>query len=356
MKEVVGIQYLRGLAALSVVIFHALGALRPIDGVEPVWRYAWAGGVDVFFVISGFIIWLSAGRSTQRPGQWWLNRLIRIAPLYWLTLLATLAIMALRANGGSGDLPDLGEIVASFLFIFHVNSQSGEFTPILVPGWSLNHEFVFYLMVAISLFLNKPAARFVLLATMILALVGLRSVADPTSPLQNRGTSPMQLEFLAGIVIAILYPWLRALPWRHVLGVIAVLAAAAALIVLAPRLYADGAGPRTIYFGGPATMLLFGVVCLEDKLSAHPLALLRTLGDASYSLYLSHPLVGAIPTMIWKALGGESFWLGMVLILGVTVGYAILQYRFIEAPMLRVLRNWTAGRTRPATGRMMETG
>ncbi|MFT4100584.1 MAG: acyltransferase [Burkholderiaceae bacterium] len=356
MKDVIGIQYLRGLAALSVVIYHALGALRPMDGVEPVWRYAWAGGVDVFFVISGFIIWLSAGRSAQRPGHWWLTRLIRIAPLYWLTLLATLAIMALQTHGDYGDLPGPGEIVASFLFVFHVNSHSGEFTPILVPGWSLNHEFVFYLMVAVSLFLNRPAVRFALLATMILALVGLRSVADPTSAIQNRGTSPMQLEFLAGIVIAILYPRLRTFPWRRVLGMMAVLAAAIALAVLAPRLYADGAGPRTIYFGGPAAMLLFGVVCLEDLLSAHPLVLLRTLGDASYSLYLSHPLVAAIPTMIWKALGGESFWLGMMLILGVTVGYAMLQYRLIEAPMLRGLKGWMARHTRPATGRVMETG
>ena len=88
---VLSLQYLRGIAALLVVAFHAAEYLARASGRPAGFPFtAGVSGVDVFFVISGFVItWSSAGRAMS-PADFLWRRAVRIVPLYWfLTFIVT---------------------------------------------------------------------------------------------------------------------------------------------------------------------------------------------------------------------------------------------------------------------------
>ena len=336
MKEVIGVQYLRGLAALFVVFYHVLTDLSPIPGDEPIRRMMFAGGVDIFFVISGFIIWMSVSRPDVRPGPWWLSRAIRIAPLYWLTLLVVLAQLAVSGRMAPGTFPRPDEILYAFLFVFCPNSVTGQFTPYFTPGWSLNYEFFFYLLMGLSLFLRRPWMRVAMIVGIFAVLIALRPFSDPASAAQFRYTSPLQMEFVAGIGISILYPWIRKLRGAWLLGLLSLALAVGVMVYVSPRLYPNG--PRAVYFGLPAALLVFGVVCLEDLLARRPVALFNALGDSSYSLFLSHTLAFAIPAALFHAVGPLPLPVSFVIAVVFAAAVGWLVFRYVEKPMLAWMR------------------
>ena len=104
MNQVIGIQYLRAVASLAVVAFHLAPLLSPL-GAQAEKEFIVAlgsAGVDIFFVVSGFIIWQSTHGQSPKPGRWLLSRLIRVVPLYWISL--AIAIVILYVN-----TPDQGK-------------------------------------------------------------------------------------------------------------------------------------------------------------------------------------------------------------------------------------------------------
>jgi exopolysaccharide production protein ExoZ len=334
--EFIGVQYLRGVAALMVVMYHLAPPLAQAWGIGAFPVAALAGGVDVFFVISGFIIWLSTIKPGLRPWPWWRARLIRIVPLYWVALAATL--LTIVANGW--PVPGPAELVRAFLFVPALNSQTGEFTPFFVPGWTLNYEFFFYAVLGALLFVPTPGLRLVLIVLLFGLLVVLRGFADPTSPIQFRMTSPLMFEFVAGIGIATL--WSRFDPgrWKPLVGAACVVLALLFVIGVSPRLHPSG--PRVVYFGVPAALLVAAAVCFEEALRRRVIGPLKALGDSSYSLYLSHTLVLFMPAWLLDRAGVESLIVRLLLSLVFCVGIGWLVYRFVERPLLHRMRARTA--------------
>src|SRR5262245_8183228 len=96
--QVLAVQYLRAVAASLVVVYHVLEQITPVARHDDFAIYAFSFGVDIFFVISGFIIWTSTARRPIGPVDFWIVRLVRIVPLYWLALATALVMIALR-NG-----------------------------------------------------------------------------------------------------------------------------------------------------------------------------------------------------------------------------------------------------------------
>ncbi len=148
------IQTLRALAALSVLFYHESSTKFTVGAV----------GVDIFFVISGFIMGTIGYRET--PLDFMMKRIIRIVPLYWLVTAAVCLVSLIPGvfHQFSCDLPSL---LQSLFFIPYVN-QAGHIEPLMVPGWTLNYEMFFYAVFAVGLAIRRPV---VFSAAIMLVLV-----------------------------------------------------------------------------------------------------------------------------------------------------------------------------------------
>ena len=314
-----GIQYLRAAAAIAVVLFHAAEKTGFHFAIG-------AAGVDVFFVISGFIMWVVTARREPTPLQFLRARIRRIVPVYWLAT----AVMVAGALGGlfPNLVLSLQHVFASLFFVPARSPSDGEIWPVLVQGWTLNYEMFFYLVFAAALFLPRvwrlPA---------IAALFGLLVLAGPLLVTGNAVilsyTRPIILEFVAGMVIAEL--WLK--------GRVPAPATGFALIALSLSGfgYIQVAGlPFDALVCGPlAAALVTGVLALEAgrRIRFVPAAVL--LGDASYSIYLWHTFAISVVAKVGASMGSAPVAVFAAAVAGgIIVG--ILGYRLLERPVQQI--------------------
>jgi len=330
-----GLQYLRAIAATMVVIFHAAGQI-PAFTRDLEWPRL-ATGVDVFFVISGYIMALTGARLT--PQAFVVRRLVRIVPLYWLltTLLVILALLAPHLFRTTVLSPSA--YVLSLLFIpFHNAGQEGAQVPLLVLGWTLNYEMFFYALFALALWL-KPERLALITGVFLWAVVALGAV------MHGFYTSPLILEFWLGIVIARTYT-------RPLLNVPLNVVLALAMLVggFTGLLCTDAIAVHALCAGA----IVLGALSWErsGKLAFLPLGV--ALGDASYSIYLSHVFMLGLTRSLWLAAfhdgGGTVAALGFALFstLAVLAG-ALACYRWVEAPITATLhRLWVHPAARAA--------
>ena len=331
MKPLASIQYLRGLAALAVVAFHAF---QWGDGGFDVGR----AGVDVFFVISGVIMWrVTAERETAPLAFLW-RRLTRVAPLYWL-LTAVVGAVALAWPAFLPNVhPGWKPLLLSLAFIPHFDPAGLPF-PLLPPGWTLNYEAIFYVVVAATL-LAPRANRAWLIAGALFVIVAAGVVlADPAYIL---GANPLLLEFAAGVAVAALADR-RALPgrrwsWRLIAAGLAALAIPAAL-GLFNELW------RPLIWGLPAMLIVAGALGLERSGGVGRSPALMALGDASYSIYLIHLPASAVVAHI---LGINPPWLFIPAAIAASTLAGLACHRWVERPLIRWTRTLGARAERQA--------
>lgn len=321
MKKLYGVQYLRALAAIGVVIFHAADKTGRHFTIG-------AAGVDVFFVISGFIMWFMAATRPVSPGSFILDRVLRIGPVYWI------ATSVMVVGGLAGLFPNLvltlDHVVASLLFIPARSPSSGEIWPLLVQGWTLNYEMFFYCIFAATLAFPsryRIAAMAVLFTGLCLA--GL--AYDGESALALTYTNPRLLEFLVGTIIGKF--WLDgSMPGRGLAGA-AVVSALVGFAVIELR----GTGYTVSLIGPLACLLVLGTVAYENAVAVPKLSLPAYVGDASYSIYLWHTFVISV---VVKATGmlalPPAVTIPVASIGGVAGG--LVAYELIERPLVRALR------------------
>ncbi len=316
----VSIQHLRAMAALSVALFHACQWSQIDFSIG-------AAGVDLFFVISGFVMWtVTAGRDAA-PLAFLRRRVIRVAPLYWVVTLGLVAgAVAFPQRFPEVDArPD--HVLLSLAFIQHMNPDGQPF-PVLAPGWTLNYEAVFYLVFASTLIL--PVRRRIAALTMALAVLSLAGFAWPPGYVML--LNPMFLQFLAGVWLARLaqeglLPE-RAIGWL-LLGLGLALFLLLWLSAIDPDLW------RPMIWGAPAALVVAGAVTIEADGGWPDWPWLGLLGDASYSLYLTHTLtIGALAMTIgaWN----PPVFVPLAMIVGTAGGLAT--YLWLERPMLAWLR------------------
>jgi exopolysaccharide production protein ExoZ len=342
------LQYLRGLAAMLVVLYHAAGQVVILTEGPPVPQVG-ASGVDIFFVLSGFVMfWTTRGHALS-PGDFMLKRLIRIAPLYWFFTLAVAIAALVVPQLLRATRFDAWHIVMSLLFVpvwhpFMPREWEGSIAPIIVPGWTLNLEIAFYLLFALTL-KARAAARPWLLAILLVALyVAARTVLWPTS-LRFYATD-LLAEFMAGVVLACLIDRLPRGAWHGWAALFAL-----ALPVMLALDYARPPLPQSIFLGVPALLCVLAALQIERAGALPRSRMLGLLGDASYSIYLSHIFVIAGVRIVAKAVGydlalfaGVPF-LFLTLTIAATVGFAV--HRLIEQPLLAVVNRAVRGNRRP---------
>lgn len=330
--EVRSIQYLRGFAAFGVLLFHAADRAGAAFGVG-------AAGVDVFFVISGFIMWVVTCRKTPSPGDFLIRRVQRIVPLYWGLTLAV-AVAAITIPGAFPAMrPTIGHIVQSLLFVPHLD-ETGLIAPLIVPGWTLNYEMFFYLLFAATL-LAPAKTRPWLLSLALLGLSALRPLGDTDNPLWATYTNPLLLEFGAGVWLGKAWSegWLPSRPIGFALMALGLVGFAA--VTLAG---VDVDQARILFWGLPALSLVTGAVSLEK---AGPLPHwwpLRLLGDASYSVYLVHGLAISAAVRALEKLGVGSPTVTFAVSVATGVAAGVVAYELAEKPLMKLFRTGLAAR------------
>lgn len=329
--KLIGIEASRGVAAAAVVIYHVSRHLDKNHGMplpREMFQFGHAG-VDLFFVLSGFIILHVHYRDIGKPfrlGHYLGRRFTRVYPIYWVALAITMAM-------------GLGHGVPSFAdFAWSVTLAPSNSDLILDIAWTLRHEILFYALFCV-LIVNRRAGT----AMFGLWLAGIVAAAlgpEPPAWLPKTLYSGYNLEFYFGMAIA----------WAVRTGAIA---RPRRILLLGVALFAsvglaedfgliDGlAIISRVLYGVPAALIVLGLAASGREAPLHVPRPLRVLGAASYSIYLfQFVFIG----LIWK------FWLfsGLdqvtppaasfpLLVIG-GVGGGILASRWIEYPLMQMSR------------------
>ncbi len=341
-QAVIGIQYLRGIAALFVVIDHTavLMGMSQYLGRMPSQSLGFGRiGVDIFFVISGFIIALVSLREDLSPrlplAEFLRRRFVRIVPFLWVCVFAYAGLRAV----GRGSFETAPYLRAMFLW------PLGEQRPNVV--WTLRYEGLFYLVYGLSLLgaVRRPSLLVLwCLSPIVVEVVGrFVTISDATTigALVHYVASPVNLEFGMGVVLGCLYVKRRQtplLPMRP--GPVLVTVAAVGVFVLAAIL--DLPALRSLASVVVLGLSSFIVVCFgigargEGRLSA--LAVL--LGDASYSIYLTHKMLVLVLFDLMAHLHlSPNPYVAEVLVTLLVTAAGVAVHLFVEKPVVRAARS-----------------
>ena len=326
------IQVLRAVAALMVVGHHATILLEQrLHRTGLLWLGG-AAGVDLFFVISGLVMTLSTQRIEQSArGAWTFlkRRLERIVPLYWIATSAKVLLALLLPALAVNAIGTPWHVLASYLFIPSL-SPARTLEPVLIVGWTLEIELMFYLLYAASFLLRCSPWWTVTPVFAFLACARLGTVA-PGSKLLVWG-STLNGEFLWGMALGAGVLRGRFLaPWLSLLFVLI-----GAALLLAPWSFPEAW--RSLTWGLPAAAIVAGALGLEATVGRAIPAFAQRLGDASYSLYLTHgfvlPLLGAGFFLDLLNPGSVTATI-LVLALMLSSACGLACYQWLELPMLR---------------------
>jgi len=343
------IQVLRAVAAIGVLTLHAATEKVTHMGGEPgPFRnfLLGAAGVDLFFVISGFVMVYSSeslfGR-TEGPRTFFLRRLARIAPLYWAVTVAIILYIYTVHGAKLWEIYSPASLIASFLFWPYPRIDGFAF-PVHLLGWTLNFEMFFYAVFAFAILLpRRVAIPAVSIAFVALAAAG-RYLSLPLPFLF--WANPIIVEFCYGMAIALIYREGFRLPP----------AAAWALGIAACAAYASAYAPinewRVLYWGLPGAALVAACALSAHTWRPGPAGrFFGLLGDASYSLYLVHPLT--FPLVRWTIgrffVGTDAGWVYAAIAYAAAIAASVACYLAFERPITRALqRRLRAGEKSPA--------
>lgn len=339
-KMVVSIQYLRGLAAMMVVFHHSINKIHDINP-EFFMPYSGFGaaGVEIFFVISGFIMWVTTADKTESPTYFWYRRIIRIVPLYWFFILVIVVPKLIDPAIFKSTQLVLEHILKSLFFIPHYHPVvRDQIWPILIPGWTLNYEMFFYFIFGISLFFSRSARLPVLVVTFLI-LVALGQWISSANPLFIIYTDSLLLEFLAGIILGVLYTRGYFLSSKMAYAMLI----ASIMLFVSFETLALHMVVRTIAWGLPAILLVFATLSLDKWGKFDRFRSLQLIGDASYSIYLSHILTIEVVELLWTMLSWQTETITaqltfVVCCIAASALVGIFAYILIERPMLNFFR------------------
>ncbi len=330
--DLLGVQCLRAVAAFLVVAYHAVAQWTshvPGYTLDDYWPNG-SAGVDIFFVISGLVMTISAQRNAGRLNPGWTflkDRIIRIVPLYWvITTLKIVSVLALPALATRTTLDPL--YVAGSYALLPVQDAAGIIRPVLPVGWTLTYEMFFYILVATALLIRAPLGRVCVPALLAFAAMAFHFPAEGFA-------NTIVVEFIFGIAIGHAIPRLQSLP-----PVIAMVIGLGAFTLLVAGPVGDGL-TRPLIWGVPAACIVAAVVSTEMALRNRLPRWLLAAGNASYATYLTHGFV--IPVVfIFCTRSIHLDWAGLTatIIVGLVASAVVghFTHHIIEQPLLLSLR------------------
>jgi exopolysaccharide production protein ExoZ len=328
------LQMLRAIAATLIVFVHLdvlLGMFR-----VPAFGY---GGVDLFFVISGFIMVYTTHRRKITAADFLENRFARVAPIYYAATLAVYGVALFAPAILQATTTDPLQLLKSLLFIPFVK-RNGLVEPVLFVGWTLNYEMFFYVIFSLGMLFRTRAVGLccTIGAMAVLTVAGL--IVPSTNVLFRFYTSPIILEFALGMLIAVAFcqgMLFKESFWTPIL-ILALIISIAGLVVI--PLFPYTSLSRAMTCGPAAALAVAAAVGLESRgVFVKWAAIIRT-GDASYSLYLVHPFITqAFQKLFAVTRGGAALAALLILFCLITTLLAAQCVHFmIERPLTRWAR------------------
>ena len=341
MPKIVSLQVLRGVAATMVAGFH-LHEASLSEGADPgIFRFFAGGevGVDIFFVISGFIIfYIAKSRENLTYKKFIKARFWRIIPPYWtiVSLYILSSISLALFFGDASNLPSLQSVIISFLLLPYPDH-------IIIIAWTLSLEIIFYIVFSFSFYIGGTRLLIISMFNWIIISQYFSLFSNIESSLLSIPLNTVILEFLFGILIAMHF---LSAPGRKGfrLQVIALVAGAAG--ILAIMIKGDlhlGPFGREITAGIPAALLVYGLI----GLNVGKQKILQIWGDSSYILYLFHILFFSIVGRAIEELFGLNVYhsnLSMLFLLIAVVLISGMATVLVERPY----QHWYKGRINSA--------
>ena len=344
-QTIVSIQLMRAVAALSVVYVHCAANVCGLP-------QAGAFGVDIFFVISGFVIAYVVSHGGDNK-EFLVKRFIRIEPTYLLTTVTViLATIYFPAAIKTTKISFLG-FIKSLLFIPDSENMG---RPILPQGWSLNYEMFFYVVMYLCvLFVKNKRYLTLACASTLVAFSIARSFCNTKSFILNYYDASLLFEFIYGIALYHVY---AALLKKHKLGITVncsvktIILTTLALLSYGFLFYCEVGRrlwslSRGISIGIPALVLVSAVLFLEEEIYRNHNRILQLFvecGEASYVIYLIHYHIVAFltRTVFDRVLGTDCEIIyesvKVIIIFSLTITAGILIHRFIDMPIQRYLK------------------
>lgn len=326
--DIATVQYLRGIAAVMVVFAHANEQF--MTSLHRAWRDIGWSGVDLFFVISGFVMTYTAATHSYTRSGFFLRRLARIAPMYWLMTLVT-ALLAISA-------PRLFQtthfgwtnLIESLLFIPSRDPVSGQIAPLLHLGWTLNYEMFFYCWFAILLALSA-FKRTVALAIVFATFAVCAAIFHPGSALLGVYGNSVTFEFLLGCSVGALY--IQGRLSNAQISLCCAMAVIGIGLLIYGALLNDSMDHREIFRGVPAAIVLLSLLAIDLKAPFRSYWL-HKVGDATYSIYLTHIFIVMGVRKLWLAAqlstsGPMVYLFVAVCVVGATI-VGMAAYEFVE--------------------------
>lgn len=337
--RLVNIQALRAFAALIVLISHWTGieANHSLDRLFPNLTVFGMFGVDLFFVISGFILfWIAHDLKSNGAtvAQFLYARFSRIYPLYWALTAAVACLLLIKPDATAYD-PSQGHWIRT-IFLWPDSEL-----PLLKVAWTLIHELYFYLIFGLILFLPERLRLWALCLWAAGVVIGNGLGLGQLSPELRLVFNPLGLEFFGGVLCAVALRRKRPAfgGIMFFLG-LALWGAGLALFTLYSATALPTDWQRVGLFGLPALCLVYGAVAMEinGKLFSRGF---KVLGDWSYSLYLSHVLSLTALGYIWQNFA-RTGWVDNIIVLPIMSLIAIaisgLIYTLYERPVLSLTK------------------
>ena len=320
------IQILRAVAASTVVYLHTF--TPPSFGLF---------GVDLFFVISGFVMCLLIDHKKPSVGRFLVDRAIRIVPLYWAVTTGVLLVAWMAPSVMGTTVASVPNYIKSLLFIPHFR-EDGQLFPLLMPGWSLNYEMFYYALIGAALFFDRGRYKLLLCAALIVVyLCSNKLFMDPASAAQLFLHQTLWLEFILGVVCYQIHqlPAIQRVPkW---------LAGGAIVLSYLAMVAFERKGDRLFNAGIPSFLMLLCGLQLEGllrRLEASVLQFIVHIGDASYATYLSHMFViGFVERIVFARLHIEKTTWTALFTLACCLAAGSLIYRLVDKPLMRLAKD-----------------
>jgi len=327
-QYVESIQAGRGIAALLVVVHHIAQKSHALSGgAIPLFDFGIVG-VDIFFMISGFIIYFVTANKTMTHVEFMEKRIVRVFPLYWGLSLLALLVLIFKPNLINSNAQQATDIAASF-FLWPTTA------PYLVNnGWTLTYEIIFYALWALVALptANRKTATIACLVLAAGSFMGLLFNVDPKVI-----NFSLFVEFAFGVAVGVAFK--KGVFRQHIPAAIGLTVAGAFLAHLAISQGLGSGQLRGFALAIPSAMMFIGIILLGSFWKRMRTVL--AIGDSSYSLYLFHPfiLVG-IPITV-KLLGISSPV--QILAISAAVGVAAIAashmvYKLVEFPLTQMMR------------------
>lgn len=337
------LQGLRGVAALFVVLAHVTQLMG--GNLAQVFSFG-IYGVDLFFVISGFVMVYTTTLSQATSGQFFGHRIIRIVPLYWSATILVFGVAYILPTALKSTDTDPINLIKSLFFIPYMK-KGGVIQPVLFLGWTLNYEMFFYAIFAIGLFIRNAATRIFLMFAFLTALVVLGWTLSPSSVFGSFYTSPLLLEFGFGMILGYFHPRIvKHAPAAAFAGLLMIVGFAA--LVTGHDVFVGSA--QRLQTGLAAALVIYAALAFEARGIALRSGIVMLIGAASYALYLIHPFVIGLLAKAGSRVGATHGWMVAPFMLTCIIGAiaaAIAVHLMFERPIDRALRPLRAAYAKP---------